>query len=585
MKHLSCLIIFLLTHSVAFSNNINPKKRGAERQAGPSFTKRKKIEHFVDQDIGLELNDDQGFVTDEDEPEAWSNDFEYDPLEDGIKISSSKTKRPSLAGRGYLKWQVLYDIFDLNWPELPCGEASFTVARDKDSRFSLSYDQIRIPVLYKFLADILRNDNHIFVDKNNYISHEGFNYSVSFIRYLFENIPGICEADESLEGKEKEIESLVIHLFSLRLAKEIHHHKLPLCCNKATNWEEELRDDFQDICDYEGNYQKELSPERIKEYFGSKRQPNKGAGGKCSNHFMHDHRVRVKKATKNFSPVDEYNSFNLVRNIASIIKKEINKDTGITSKKLYSEICRNNSAAQFRPTYLKDILLFLKNIHRIEVQSILDLSAGWFDRGLASLASTSQGLRRYIGTDPNTSLQKPYVDICHQFIPPGFNITSTNSDQDNGINILYKREDGEIVDNFQMILYPHPMENLSPEQLCPDGKKSDLMFTSIPYFDQEQYEGENQSWKTYPTYEKWKKGFLQVLIEQAVMGVKIGGVIAINSAPINKNGGKITYDITHDLEQYLNKYANKHVRLKRLSNFWYDGKPPSKTLIYKVIAK
>ncbi len=61
----------------------------------------------------------------------------------------------------------------------------------------------------------------------------------------------------------------------------------------------------------------------------------------------------------------------------------------------------------------------------------------------------------------------------------------------------------------------------------------DLVFTSPPYFNTEKYSDEpDQSWVKYDTKEKWKKGFLKGMIQNAFINLKKGCPFALNIANV-----------------------------------------------------
>jgi len=61
--------------------------------------------------------------------------------------------------------------------------------------------------------------------------------------------------------------------------------------------------------------------------------------------------------------------------------------------------------------------------------------------------------------------------------------------------------------------------------------KVDFVFTSPPYFDIERYsEEDTQSWKRYPTTDKWLEGFLFPMLSKSWGCLAEGGRIAINIA-------------------------------------------------------
>lgn len=62
----------------------------------------------------------------------------------------------------------------------------------------------------------------------------------------------------------------------------------------------------------------------------------------------------------------------------------------------------------------------------------------------------------------------------------------------------------------------------------------DLVFTSPPYFDVEQYGGDiNQSFRKFEGFDRWVRGFLQPVIERAFSALCPGGYLVLNVTDIN----------------------------------------------------
>ena len=79
------------------------------------------------------------------------------------------------------------------------------------------------------------------------------------------------------------------------------------------------------------------------------------------------------------------------------------------------------------------------------------------------------------------------------------------------------------------------------------GRFFDFAITSPPYFDVEQYHGENQSHLRYPKYDLWRDGFYRALIEKTYNSLKNGGVFVLQVGsqryPLLKDGIKIAKNI------------------------------------------
>jgi hypothetical protein len=134
-------------------------------------------------------------------------------------------------------------------------------------------------------------------------------------------------------------------------------------------------------------------------------------------------------------------------------------------------------------------------------QQIVDFSAGYGGRLLGALTLR----RNYIGVDPA-------------------------KDQINGLRRMtqslrgYARADAQLYQACAEDFLPH----------LPAGK-TDLVFTSPPYYDLERYSREDtQSCVRYSTYSEWKERFLKVVIMEAYRLLRKGGYLVLNVADVGK---------------------------------------------------
>ena len=131
-------------------------------------------------------------------------------------------------------------------------------------------------------------------------------------------------------------------------------------------------------------------------------------------------------------------------------------------------------ATQFKPNVAKAIY------QMTDAKRVLDTSCGWGDRLAGFFASDAE---EYIGCDPNPNTFKQYlkqVDIYNSFLPKPKKVT----------------------------LYNCGAEDMPWDKI----DNIDCAFTSPPYFSTERYnEGgekeENQSWKKFDEYSKWRDDF------------------------------------------------------------------------------
>ena len=131
---------------------------------------------------------------------------------------------------------------------------------------------------------------------------------------------------------------------------------------------------------------------------------------------------------------------------------------------------------------------------------VFDSSAGYGARMLG--AHFASNVTEYLGIDPNTA------DHCQDEI---------------------KYLDERFNTGTKKTVLKMGSEDFTPENFPQYQNYFDLYFTSPPYFDTERYsQDETQSYKKFPTYAGWIKGFYQQTIYNACDALKSDGVFAIN---------------------------------------------------------
>ena len=156
------------------------------------------------------------------------------------------------------------------------------------------------------------------------------------------------------------------------------------------------------------------------------------------------------------------------------------------SIKIYSG---TQAVSNFRPTAAKLIY------EKFGGDAIWDMSCGQGGRLLGFLSSSRP---KYIGTEPSSRVFEGLKKIKKDF--------------------FYLKKSVEL-------------HKLGSEVFEPDKESLDLCFTSPPYFDTEKYSDEpTQSYKKYPTEDKWVNGFLQKTIENCYNGLKGNKYMLINIA-------------------------------------------------------
>lgn len=147
-------------------------------------------------------------------------------------------------------------------------------------------------------------------------------------------------------------------------------------------------------------------------------------------------------------------------------------------------------------------------------KSVLDFSAGWGDRLIGCSASK---VERYLGFDPNTDLKNGHTRI---------------------INTFAKGKD------YKVIYKPFETAELN--------QKFDLVFTSPPYFDFEEYsEEKTQSMHKFNKYEKWLHNFLFVALDKSWDALNKNGHIAIHIQDTKTMPG-----VCDSMNNYLSKKKN-----------------------------
>ena len=176
---------------------------------------------------------------------------------------------------------------------------------------------------------------------------------------------------------------------------------------------------------------------------------------------------------------------------------------------------------------------YTKHIEQDEPLNIYDPSSGWGGRILGAMSSLKR--IHYIGTDPNTD---NYIDELgktrYEYVADFFNneVLETNPFWEEDKNTYHLFQDGSefIGNNPEFQTYKDIL---------------DLVFTSPPYFDREQYsEDEEQSYKLYPKYDNWRDNFLRPTLTTAYEYLKPNRYLLWNIADI-----KIGKDKYHPLEQ------------------------------------
>ena len=176
---------------------------------------------------------------------------------------------------------------------------------------------------------------------------------------------------------------------------------------------------------------------------------------------------------------------------------------------------------------------FTDHIEQDEPLNIYDPSSGWGGRILGAMSSKKT--IHYIGCDPNTDNWIDEIDKSrYEYVADFFNNEALETNP-------FWEEKKNTYHYFQIgseFIGDHP-------DFQQYKGKLDMVFTSPPYFDREQYsEDEEQSFKSYPMYSDWRDNFLRPTLTNAYESLRNDRYLLWNIADIKI--GKSTF---HPLEQ------------------------------------
>ena len=225
---------------------------------------------------------------------------------------------------------------------------------------------------------------------------------------------------------------------------------------------------------------------------------------------------------------------NVKTNVFMIRYYHIEKKLYPSAFQIFRLSLNSQPAVNFPPLTAR--LLYEKYTDHIKQDTplnIYDPSSGWGGRILGAMSSKKD--IHYIGTDPNTD---NYIDELgksrYEYVADFFNneALETNPFWEEKRNTYHVFQEGS----------EHIGEHPDFQQY---KGKLDMVFTSPPYFDREQYsEDEEQSFKAYPMYHDWRDNFLKPTLTNAYESLKSDRYLLWNIASI-----KIGKDRYHPLEE------------------------------------
>ena len=176
---------------------------------------------------------------------------------------------------------------------------------------------------------------------------------------------------------------------------------------------------------------------------------------------------------------------------------------------------------------------YTDHIKQDEPLNIYDPSSGWGGRILGAMASKKR--IHYIGTDPNTDNWIPELNKSrYEYVADFFN--------EHGLETNAFWEEPKNTYHYFCLGSEHVGDHPDYQQY---KGKLDMVFTSPPYFDREQYsEDDEQSFKSYPMYSDWRDNFLKPTLTNAYESLRNDRYLLWNIADI-----KIGKDKYHHLEQ------------------------------------
>lgn len=194
-------------------------------------------------------------------------------------------------------------------------------------------------------------------------------------------------------------------------------------------------------------------------------------------------------------------------------------------------------ATNFPSMTAKFVYWIIAEYLRQPTLTIYDPCAGWGGRLLGALA-LREVQTRYIGTDPNTNNFGRYEALID------FYRTRTQA----ASNPFWGHSN-------EAEIFREPAECIHEDADFQQYRgKVDLVFTSPPYFDKEQYSDDpTQSFKQYPTYESWRDGFLARTLQTCIEWLRPGGFLCWNIADTRVGKGRY-----HPLEEDTLRIVAKH---------------------------
>lgn len=236
----------------------------------------------------------------------------------------------------------------------------------------------------------------------------------------------------------------------------------------------------------------------------------------------------------------------------------------------------DNVAVNFPPMTAKYLYeTYTNHIKKQDKITIYDPSSGWGGRILGAMALNGDRSIHYVGTDPNQdNYIKDIKKTRYEYLADFFN-NNTISESQVAFGFVNKNTYEIFQDGSELISKNKKFQKYKG--------KLDLVFTSPPYFQKEQYSlDETQSCNKFSEYQEWVNGFLKPTLQTAVEYLKKDRFLIWNIADIMCNGELLPLedDSRKILEslgmKYIDKLKMALASMPGANRIGKDGKPTAK---------
>lgn len=266
----------------------------------------------------------------------------------------------------------------------------------------------------------------------------------------------------------------------------------------------------------------------------------------CWSYHPHSYDTLAGKATR--TPLSVFNDIDLLT--STIYKRMSSPHAGNMSISMMRKALRKYNGVQavsnFRPTAAGALYQRFASMVGKSKISTWDMCGGYGGRLLG--AELSGVVSRYVANEPATETYRGLLKMRRDF--------------------YWLVQSRMVVDIRKECAESH-ITNMRDD-------KFDVCFTSPPYFNTEKYSDEpTQSYKRYPKYSEWVKGFLEPMLKNACHSLLPDGILAMNVA--NTRTAPTLVEDTRDIMLGLDLYPVEVLKLK------LSGRPNSPQFKYEPI--